>query len=46
MKYDGRHFYEDNIMPTEEAYDKYGSSIPDHVPFENFMALTKAALDG
>ena len=90
MKYDGRHSYEDNIMPAEEAYDKYGSriailggidmtlmtagtpeeiykraramlertsecggyllgsgnSIPDYVPFENFMALTKAALDG
>jgi len=27
MGYDGRHSYEDNIMPVEEAYEKYNSRI-------------------
>lgn len=27
MKYDGKHSYEDNIMPVEEAYEKYGNKI-------------------
>ena len=89
MKFDGRHSYEDGIMPVEEAYETYGSriailggvdmnlvtagtpeeiykraramlertadrggyllgsgnSIPDYVPFVNFQALTRAALE-
>ena len=27
MKFDGRHSYEDNIMPVEDAYEAYGSKI-------------------
>jgi uroporphyrinogen decarboxylase len=27
MKYDGKHSYEDKIMPVEQAYDKYGDRI-------------------
>jgi uroporphyrinogen decarboxylase len=27
IKYDGKHSYEDNIMPVEEAYDKYQGKI-------------------
>lgn len=27
MKYDGKHSYEDNIQPVEEAYEQYGSRI-------------------
>lgn len=27
MKYDGKHSYEDKIMPVEEAYEKWGSRI-------------------
>ena len=27
MKYDGRHSYEDNIIPVEEAYDRWGGRI-------------------
>ncbi len=89
MKFDGRHSYEDNIIPVEKAYEMLngriavmggidmdfitsrtpeeiygraramlertqerggymlgsGNSIPTYVPFENFMAMTRAALD-
>lgn len=27
MKYDGKHSYEDNIIPVEEAYDRWGHRI-------------------
>lgn len=27
MKYDGKHSYEDNILPVEKAYDLYGDKI-------------------
>lgn len=27
MQFDGRHSYEDNIMPVEDAYEKYGDRI-------------------
>ena len=27
MRFDGRHSYEDNIMPVEEAYEKYHDRI-------------------
>jgi len=27
MKYDGKHSYEDNIQPVEEAYEQYGTRI-------------------
>jgi uroporphyrinogen decarboxylase len=27
MKYDAKHSYEDNILPVEQAYDKWGSRI-------------------
>jgi uroporphyrinogen decarboxylase len=27
MKYDGKHSYEDNIQPVEEAYEQYGKEI-------------------
>lgn len=27
MKYDGRHSYEDNIIPVEEAYERWGGRI-------------------
>lgn len=27
MKYDGKHSYEDTILPVEEAYDRWGSRI-------------------
>ena len=87
MKYDARHSYEDNIMPVEEAYEKYngriailggidlnflctqtpeniyrrsrgmlersaerggyalgsGNSIPAYVPYENYIAMIRAA---
>ncbi len=87
--YDGRHSYEDNIMPVEEAYELLqgkiavmggidmsfittaspdeiykrsramlersadrggyvlgsGNSIPVYVPFENFLAMNRAALE-
>lgn len=89
MGYDARHSYEDNIMPVEEAYEKYGSriailggmdvdflcrstpeeitkrsremleraakrgsyalgtgnSVAYYIPFENYLAMTKAALE-
>ena len=89
MGYDARHSYEDNIMPVEEAYEKYGSriailggmdvdflcrstpeeitkrsremleratkrggyalgtgnSVAHYIPFENYLAMTKAALE-
>lgn len=87
MGFDARHSYEDNIMPVEEAYEKYGSqiailggidlnfvcretpeniyrrsremlehtferggyalgtgnSVPEYVPYENYMAMIRAA---
>ena len=89
MGYDGRHSYEDNILPVEEAYELLqgriavmggidmdflctrtpeeiyararamlertadrggymlgsGNSIPEYVPHEGFLAMTRAALD-
>jgi uroporphyrinogen decarboxylase len=27
MRFDGRHSYEDNILPVEQAYDRYGGRI-------------------
>jgi len=89
IKFDGRHSYEDNIIPVEEAYETLqgkiavmggidmsfittaapeeiyarsramlersadrggyvlgsGNSIPPYVPFENFLALNRAALE-
>ena len=27
MKYDAKHSYEDNILPIEEAYERWGSRI-------------------
>ena len=87
MGFDARHSYEDNIMPVEEAYEKYGSriailggidvdficrktpedvyrrsremlertmdrggyalgtgnSVPEYVPYENYLAMLRAA---
>lgn len=89
IRFDGRHSYEDTIMPVEEAYEKYGrriaimggidldflvrrtpeevyrrskamleraqergsfalgsgNSIPEYVPVENYLAMTRAALE-
>jgi uroporphyrinogen decarboxylase len=89
MGFDGRHSYEDNIMPVEEAYEKYhhriavmggidvdflttrtpeevyarakamvertadrggyvlgsGNSIPYYIPLENYLAMTRAAME-
>jgi len=89
IKYQGKHSYEDNICPVEEAYDQWssqiailggidldficrntpstvyerskkmlqkaevngsfalgsGNSIPDYVPFDNYMAMISAATD-
>jgi len=88
MGFDGKHSYEDNILPVEESYKKWhdgiailggldldfivtktpdevyarakamldlgktgyalgtGNSVPEYVPFENYFAMTKAALEG
>lgn len=87
MGYDARHSYEDNIVPVEDAYEKYGgriavlggidmnflywetpeniyrrscemleraqgrggyalgsgNSIPEYIPYENYMAMIRAA---
>lgn len=89
MKFDGRHSYEDNICPVEQAYDRLagriavmggidmdfitrgepdqiyarskamlerskdrgcyllgsGNSVPEYVPFENYMAMVRAATE-
>lgn len=89
MGFDARHSYEDNILPVEEAYERYhdrfgilggidvdfmcrstpeaitrrchamlertkerggyalgtGNSVPEYVPYENYMAMIKAAWD-
>ena len=89
LKYDGRHSYEDNIVPVEEAYEKLkgriaimggidvnflasktpeeiykrsiamlertsghggyalgsGNSIASYIPFENYQAMRRAAID-
>ena len=87
LKYDGKHSYEDNIQPVEEAHVQYGhriatlggidmnfvvsktpaeitarcrkmleigkkgyalgtgNSVPEYVPWENYFAMTKAALE-
>ena len=89
LKFDGRHSYEDNIIPVEKAYDQYGgriailggmdmdmmtradpdtiyrrsramversrekggyalgtgNSVPQYIPFENYMAMVRAAMD-
>lgn len=90
MKFDGRHSYEDNIIPVEKAYDQYGdriailggmdmdmmtradpdtiyrraramlersrekggyalgtgNSVPEYIPYDHFMAMVQAAMDG
>ena len=87
MGFDGKHSYEDNILPVEESYKKWhdriailggldldfvvtktpeevyarakamldlgktgyalgtGNSVPGYVPFENYFAMTRAALE-
>lgn len=89
IKFDGKHSYEDNIQPVEQAYEQYGrriavmggidldficrstpaeikkrskamlakaaerggyalgsgNSIPEYVPYENYLAMIEAAME-